>query len=146
MAAISFSVIGKPEPAGSKRAFQRGARIVVVDDNPKSREWKNKVASAARGVMLSLRAQPLQGPLYVSMVFTRERPKSHFRSDGITLNSEGQRNEYPTTKPDVLKLTRAVEDAMSKIIYDDDAQIVSENIRKEYGADPGVHVYVMEMS
>jgi Holliday junction resolvase RusA-like endonuclease len=50
----------------------------------------------------------------------------------------------PPVKPDVLKLARAVEDAMSGIIYKDDAQIVTERLCDRYGILPGVAIQVEE--
>jgi Holliday junction resolvase RusA-like endonuclease len=43
-------------------------------------------------------------------------------------------------KPDVLKLARAVEDALTGILYRDDAQIVTEVLRKRYGDPPRVEI------
>ena len=59
MPTIRFTVFGQAKTAGSKRAFPifRGSgpsktfvRSIVTDDNPKSRDWKNAVSSAAREV------------------------------------------------------------------------------------------------
>lgn len=141
---FSFTVVGHPEPAGSKRAFQRGGRIVVVDDNPKSRVWKETVALVARAAMQRAGWKLLEGPLWVEMTFRRARPKSHFRTNG-ELSLEGLRNEYPATKPDALKLARAVEDSLSGIAYRDDALIVSERLRKEWGVEEGVTVTLMPL-
>lgn len=141
---VHFDVVGHPEPAGSKRAFSRGGRIVVVDDNPKSKRWKAVVASTARGAMLRERRRAFDGPVWIEMVFRRRRPVAHVKANG-ELSLEGRRHEYPATKPDALKLARAVEDAMTGVVYGDDAQIVSEVLRKEWGEEEGVSVTVMEL-
>lgn len=153
MATLAFQVVGHPEPAGSKRAVPNsrdwrvrpGVTWKVLDDNPKSDAWKKLVAQSAKNAQLARRIGRLEGPLYVQMTFHRLRPKAHLKTDG-SLNAEGGRNEYPTTKPDVLKLARAVEDAMTGIVYVDDAQIVSENLMKRYSDREGVEVTVMEVS
>jgi Holliday junction resolvase RusA-like endonuclease len=48
---------------------------------------------------------------------------------------------YPTTKPDLDKLARAVLDALTGVYYLDDAQVVSLDLQKAYthGA-PGVYI------
>lgn len=146
---LCFTVTGHPEPGGSKRTvptradWQRvpGVRWKVLDANKNVEGWKELVAATARGAMLKRRMRPLSGPLVVEMTFFRERPAAHLTSKGA-LSREGHRHPFPETKPDVLKLARAVEDALSGVVYDDDAQIVDEVLRKRWGPE-SVEVRVM---
>lgn len=107
-----------------------GARWGVVDDNKKSRPWKNLVAQVAGDAMAG--RDVMQGPIRLTLRFFRTRPKSHHRTNGDVSASAPS---YPTTKPDVLKLARAVEDALSGVVYVDDAQIVDELLTKEFGPE-----------
>jgi Holliday junction resolvase RusA-like endonuclease len=66
----------------------------------------------------------------MSIRFYVPRPKGHLNAKGEVKKSAPA---FVTTRPDALKLARAVEDACSKILYRDDSQIVSENISKHYG-------------
>lgn len=149
---VAFPVYGHPEPAGSKRAVPTranwrtmpGVRWKVLDDNPKSQHWKDVVSNTAKGEMLRRRMPLFDGPLYLSLVFIRERPKSHLKTNG-ELSAEGHRHPYPSTKPDALKLARAVEDALTGAVYTDDALIVSERIRKEWGMAECVLIEVMPL-
>jgi Holliday junction resolvase RusA-like endonuclease len=50
--------------------------------------------------------------------------------------------KYPTTRPDALKLARAAEDALTGIIWTDDAVTVDLTIKKRYGELPGVNITV----
>lgn len=127
---IRFTVLGNAQPAGSKRAFMRpGMKFpVVVDDNAKSKPWKAEVAAAAREVY---RSDLLTGPLKVRLVFYRPRPAGHYGANG--LNKKGRETSAPVTKPDVLKLARGVEDALTSVVWRDDAQIVVEVIEKRWG-------------
>lgn len=131
---IMFTVLGHSQPAGSKRAFalRKGGvltgRVAVSDANPKSREWKQQVAYAARE---AYRGPLLEGPIRVAFQFYRPRPGGHFGKRG--LNGKGLATAYPTTKPDVLKLARAIEDALTGVVWRDDAQIVCEMLTKEFG-------------
>jgi len=137
---IAFTVYGEPKTAGSKRAFYKAGmkRAIVVDDNDKSRDWKEHVSSAARQ---NYQGPLLTGPLKVSLRFYRVRPKGHFNGRG-EMNKAGRDSIGPTTKPDVLKLARAVEDALSGVIYRDDAQIIREVLEKEWGEPARVEVVI----
>lgn len=75
----------------------------------------------------------LTGPLAVEFVFYRARPKGHFRTGRLAHQLRPFAAPYPATRPDALKLARGVEDALQGVIYRDDAQIVEETLRKEYG-------------
>lgn len=124
---MRVEVLGKPEPGGSKRAISiPGRRFTqVVDANPRAEAWKDTVRKTARYTLLGVK--PLEGPVGVRMVFVVEKPKTVTR-------------EWPTVKPDVLKLARPVEDALSGILWSDDAQIVREALEKRYGPRPGVTI------
>lgn len=146
---VTFEVMGKPEPAGSKRAVPNsrdwrsrpGVTWKVLDANPKSDRWKDLVAGCARAAMLKSGMSMIEGPCWMFLTFTLERPDGHFRKGG-QLSAEGLRNEHHTKAPDVLKLTRAVEDALSGIVYKDDSLIISERMSKKYGPVPGVTITV----
>jgi Holliday junction resolvase RusA-like endonuclease len=139
---ISFFVQGLPKPAGSKRAFvlKRGGvytgRAIVTDDCKKSRDWKTDVSITAK--MHYGNAPLLDGPLELTLTFYMPRPKGHFGSgrNAATLKASSQR--YPQGKPDVLKLARAVEDALTGVCWIDDALICHEVLRKEYEHTRGI--------
>lgn len=140
MAKIAFTVHGVAQTAGSKRAFpfakkSGGLGVRVTDDNAKSRDWKTLVAlEAGRAYSGPL----LDGALRLTLVFHRPRPKGHFGKRGLLASAAA----YPTTKPDVLKLARAVEDALTGVIWRDDAQICQEILEKRYGESAMVDVLI----
>lgn len=135
---LAFTVHGTPQPAGSKRAFFRGGRAIVVDANKKTRPWKDQVAQIAGEAMAG--RQLMRGPLWLILRFYVRRPKGHFGRKGLLPSAPA----HPTTKPDVLKLARGVEDALSGVCYVDDAQIVAEELWKEYGPER-VEIEIREM-
>lgn len=51
-------------------------------------------------------------------------------------------NRYPTSKPDLDNLEKAVMDAMDGVVFKDDAQVVGKYSNKYYGDEPSVNVYV----
>lgn len=133
---ISFNVPGVPQPAGSKRAFPFQKKdgklgVAVSDDNPKGRDWKATVAwSAVAARNPPGRRELLEGALRVVLLFELPRPQSHYRADGSVRRSAPP---WPVGRPDVLKLARAVEDALQGVIYRNDSQIVYEQIAKRWG-------------
>lgn len=140
---IQFFVAGIPKPAGSKRGFfiPKLNRVVIVDANKNAKDWKTDVKHAAQSAY--------QGPLIIvpialKLTFHILRPKGHFRSGRNSALLRDGAPPFPASKPDVLKLARGVEDAMTGIIYQDDAQIVSERLFKRYAAAPGVTVEIAE--
>jgi Holliday junction resolvase RusA-like endonuclease len=153
---ISFTVHGVAQSAGSKQAFvptdkrtvqpyrNKQGRIIVsvVDDNPKSKDWKAVVAAVARQHY----AGPLlEGAVELILRFYRLRPLGHFgtgRNAGV-LKSAAPR--WPTGTPDVLKLARGVEDALTGVIWRDDAQIVRELLEKHYGEPARVEVTIRSL-
>lgn len=134
---IAFTVFGQPQTAGSKKGFfNKGlGRVQIVDANPNSRLWKEAVSSAARE---NYKGDLLRCPLKVTFTFYTPRPKGHFGTKGLRPSAP----KYPATRPDVLKLSRAVEDALSKVIYEDDSQIVSETLHKRFGEPARVEITI----
>jgi Holliday junction resolvase RusA-like endonuclease len=85
--------------------------------------------------------------LSVSMVFVVAEPKTHRTSTGA-LSAAGRRQPWPTTRPDLLKLARAIEDALTGVVYRDDALIVQERLVKDYARDgeaPHVRIIILPM-
>lgn len=148
---IAFTCIGDAQPAGSKRAFifnpKDGGepRASVTDANAKSRPWKYAVATSAREVY---HGSLLTGALRVTMTFYRCRPRSHYGSGANAGRVKASAPAYPGTKPDALKLARGVEDALSHVVYVDDAQIVDEYLFKrwcENGEPARTEIMIEEM-
>ena len=139
---IEFEVFGSPQPAGSKRSFpfRRGdgsLGVRVTDDNPKGRDWKIAVAAAAPKLSPDTL---LSGPLTVEFIFELPRPAGHFGKRGLLPSAPA----CPTVRPDVLKLARAVEDALTGVLWRDDSQIVFEALTKRYGERARLMVRVGE--
>jgi Holliday junction resolvase RusA-like endonuclease len=144
MTLLQFVVFGTPQPAGSKKAFNWRARdgrsgTSIVDANPKAVNWKLQVAAAA-GLVFS--GDLLEGPLAVEFLFEVPRPQGHFGTRGLRASAP----EYPATRPDVLKLSRAVEDALTGTVWRDDSQIVEETLIKRYGERARLRVTIQRPS
>lgn len=129
---VTFRVPGIPQPRGSKRAMpnRAGGRPLMVDTNAKSKPWMAAIASAAQEAMDG--RDLMQGCVRLGVQLMFPRPKSHYRTGR---NSHLLRDDAPSrkaSKPDCSKVLRAVEDAMSGVVYRDDAQIWCVQIQKLY--------------
>ena len=124
MSAWSFTVKGTPQPKGSARAFVRNGRAIVISDNPAVRRWEETI----RFVLQEWPHGVLAGPVSVVMMFTVARPAS------VSV----KRRPFPIVKPDVDKLARAGLDAMTGIVFSDDAQVIEALVGKVYGEAPGL--------
>ncbi len=144
---IQFTVYGEARPQGSKISqviyrrdgtpVTKNGRVVTVvrDDCPKTRHWRETIAAAARA---AYSGPLLTGALKISLGFFRPRPRGHFGKRGLRASAA----KFPTTRPDTVKLTLAVEDALSGVLWRDDAQIVEHHIVKSWGEPARVDVLV----
>jgi Holliday junction resolvase RusA-like endonuclease len=148
---VAFFVRGKPQPAGSKRAFPikrkgGGVGVAVTDDNPKTKGWQGEVGYAGALAMEAIGATvPWDGPLGLAVTFTLRRPKGHFGTGRNARKLKKSAVPRPITKPDATKLLRAIEDALSGVVWTDDAQVVEQLATKRYGEPEGAHVEVWKL-
>ncbi len=129
---ITFRVIGEPVPQGSMRGFVRGGRVALTSDNPKLHNWRDVIGWTARQEVTEL----VSGPLKVQATFFLTRPKSCPKA-----------RVHPAVKPDVDKLIRACFDALTGVVWGDDAQVVEVSAYKVYaapGEQPGVLIRVVD--
>ncbi|HEY2936934.1 MAG TPA: RusA family crossover junction endodeoxyribonuclease [Gaiellaceae bacterium] len=119
-------VDGVPAGAGNLRRGRGGA---LYNPDKRTAPWKGAVAAA---VAAELGAEPASRlPIELDCFFFFVRPGGHFKKDG-TLRASARR--LPTVKPDADKLVRAVLDALTGVLYVDDAQVVWLTVRKAYGS------------
>ena len=108
--AIGFTVYGKSETKGSTSSFMsnRTGKIVTKNDNPNASGWANRIGIEAniamRGRLL------LTGPVVLGIRFYLQSPKK-------------PKNTHHITKPDLDKLLRCAKDALTGIVWHDDAQV-----------------------
>jgi Holliday junction resolvase RusA-like endonuclease len=136
---LAFSCPGVPAPQGSKKAVRHRhtGRIMLLESSKRLHPWRESVAAAARAFRPAQEAL-LEGPLIVDVVFSMPRPKSHYRASGELKPSAPR---WPSSKPDVDKLVRAVLDSLTGVVWRDDSQVVELRAVKQYG-EPGVSVSV----
>lgn len=136
--AITFTVRGMaPQPQGSKRHVGGG---VMIESCRGVKPWRILVAEAAAASGASL----LRGPVSMSAVFLFARPKGHYGKRGLKPSAP----RWHSVKPDLSKLQRSTEDALSGILFEDDARITSANISKRYCVGdelPGAVITIVQL-
>jgi len=142
---LAFDVRGLPVTQGSVRAFVRGGRAVVAGVSAPLAAWRGSMAQEARAEATDTGWTPTSGPVVVHLWFRLPRPRSHFLPAGARRPEPELRLDAPEfvpTKPDVDKLIRAALDALTGVVWADDAQVVRIVAQKRYDAVPGVAVSV----
>lgn len=143
---IEFVVYGRPAPQGSKKAVgnDRQGRAILVESSKHVAPWRSLVHHAA---VQAREGVTLTGPVVVRMVFTLPKPKSAPKT----------KRTRPSGMPDLSKLCRAVEDALTNAaVWEDDGRVVEyQRLAKVYpGEDhahqealdaPGVRIAVWEV-
>jgi crossover junction endodeoxyribonuclease RusA len=143
-------VRGRPAPQGSKRGVARfkgnGAdRQVVgikqIEMSPHVKDWRGDIKEAAEKRIADTGHAVLDGPIRVRMVFTVYKPASRPK----------RRRTWPTSMPDLSKLCRAAEDALTAAgVWRDDSRVVEyTRLAKVYPDEdpdalpvPGVRIWV----
>lgn len=120
------TVLGLPAPQGSKSFKGRSkktGRGIMVESCKRLPMWRKTVMLTAIAELAKTGGRPTWGtPIVLSARFFLPRPQSARKND-----------IYPSRKPDLSKLVRAIEDSLvdAKIISDD-ATIVEIRARKFY--------------
>ena len=135
---IEFDVEGLPSPQGSKTAMVVAGRARVIDKNPKAlKAWRKAVEQAARAARAGGEGFGADEPIVTRMMFRLPR--------GATV-----KREHPTTVPDLDKLLRATNDALTTSgLIADDKQIVRSAEGKRYALPhetPGVRIRVFRLN
>jgi crossover junction endodeoxyribonuclease RusA len=108
---ITFDVIGRPSPQGSKKSIGNNR---FVESSKFLPAWRKAVRVAAEEAVTASMWARVSGPVELEVMFYLDRPSSI---------SKTQRPQ-PTVAPDLDKLVRGVGDALTGVVYDDDSQVI----------------------
>ena len=115
---FTFEVTGVPVPQGSKNAYQRGGKIVLVEASRDLPHWRAKVIAAA--IEANNGQPPFTQPCHLEVIFWLPKPKK-------------PKFDEPGVKPDLDKLVRAVGDALTQSgVIKDDCLFTSVFAEKRY--------------
>lgn len=138
---LRFMVPGTPVPQGSKSAFVVKGRAIIAESNrAKLKPYRATVAEAASAAMNG--GELWSGPIRLTLVLTFPRPKAHYRKGSLAGLLRPLAPFWVTTRPDASKVVRAIEDALTGIVYRDDSQVCVLDVRKVYGDPPSAAVGV----
>lgn len=131
--AVAFVAFGEAKAQGSQesRYVPSIGRAISHEKRPVL-DWRRSVASQAAQA-LPVPWSLIDGPCALDVTVYRPRPKS----------APGR--VFPATAPDADKLLRAIGDALTGILYRDDAQIVTATLRKRFGEPARAAIEVVEL-
>jgi Holliday junction resolvase RusA-like endonuclease len=140
---LEIVAYGRPAPQGSKKHVGNG---IMIESSKAVKPWRDDVKNAAETAIREARTlYPLDAPLTVRMVFTMPKPTS----------APKRRRTWPCRIPDLSKLIRSTEDALTAAgVWKDDARVVEyERTAKVYpGEDPeslttpGVRITIRQLT
>lgn len=148
--ALTLRVLGKPAPQGSKRFMgltPNGKPKMIESSKQGVDQWRQDVVAAAVRVLEDADealivagrwpAYPLTVPLAVTMVFTQVRPKAHYRTGRNAHLLTERAPARPSGKPDLSKLLRSTEDALTTagLIKDDSLIVEYDRAAKVYAGE-----------
>jgi len=166
---ITFAVLGTPRSQGSKRGMSACGQVATVctrchkphivkiilfeQENENLAVWRSLVDGIARQAMFGKRK--LTGPVSLRLIFTWDRPPAHYRTGKFSHLLRDDAPIWPDRDPDQDKLTRAVCDALTGVVWGDDNQVVDCHVTKAWAQDAppvegalpksGVRIMVSEM-
>lgn len=124
---------GNPAAQGSKKAFQRGRKIVLVEMSNHLPQWRATVEAAAR-LAAGPDWEPIDAAVSIGGEIRLQKPRTTKYPD------------YPAGAPDLDKLQRAIGDALTKSgVIKDDARIIHWCIRKVWADQPGLDIDISEI-
>jgi len=150
---VRIVVNGNPAPGGSKSGWCinsqkgkvcRGAIINMAPNSKYTKPWMALVKASARK---AYQGPPIQGPISINATFMMDRPKSHRRSGKNAALLKANAPVYHLQKPDVTKLWRSTEDALTQAgVLMDDCHVSNAHIYKTWrnliSTMPGVSIEI----
>ena len=138
---ITFKVHGTPVGKGRPRISTRGGFVRSYTPE-KTRDWECHVSDVAHGAMLNAGAVPTYDAVHVVIDAYYPVPASYSKKKrAACINGEVK----PMSKPDIDNVVKALLDAMNKVVYVDDKQVVNVQATKHY-TDQDEGFVVVEVS
>jgi Holliday junction resolvase RusA-like endonuclease len=132
---LSFLVQGQATSKGSMSGFalerpDGSVGVRVVDKTKGLHGWTTAIKWSGKLEMRRQRLELFAGPVTLKVLFVFARPK------------KPKNRDHHVVKPDLDKLLRAVNDALTGIVWVDDNQVVEIAAAKRYVRDDGVGDFV----
>ena len=132
---VKFTIYGKPmtkgRPRFTKQGFAYTPKETVNYENLIRLEYQNQVG------------EYFQGKIEMHICAYFEIPKSTSKKRREQLKDE---THYYDKRPDYDNICKVVTDALNKVAYSDDGQIVKMTVEKKYSERPRVEVEIKEVT
>ena len=143
---ITIEVCGLPRPGGSKiPGLRKNGTMFVRPASPHTSTWMQQVRDAAR-VQMPFGQEQITGTIEMFAEFRFPRPQKHFVGKSGRLRSDAP--AWHCIKPDLTKVMRSTEDALTGVVWKDDCLVAKRQESKRYcngNESPGVTIFVLEM-
>lgn len=137
MMTCDFEVEGKPVGKGRPR-FKRMGNFVQTYTPEKTADYEKLVRLRFQNAGGAITDKPVR----VEIVAFFEPPKSARKKDWAVMLAN---LILPTKKPDIDNIAKIILDALNKIAYVDDAQVIELSAIKRYAAEAKVIVHIEEI-
>jgi len=133
---ITLIVPGEPQGKLRPKAFRRGAHLGIYSP-AKTVNYETYIKE-----MFAISYPdfvPLEGALRMTLTAWMMIPKSTSKKKAKLMD---ERIIRPAKKPDISNILKSVEDALNKLAYHDDSQIVTAIVHKFYSMRPRLEIEI----
>ncbi len=136
---VQFVVPGDPVGKGRMRLTTRHG-IARMHPTDRTIAYEGLIAMVGAQAMID---RPLiECPVMIEMRIVVSIPKSGSKK----FKDQALAGEiFPTKKPDMDNVIKAIYDGLNGVVWKDDVQVVDAFVRKRYGEVPGVHVRIIPL-
>ena len=141
---VCFELTGKPGHKGRHRSrivFPKGGKKAFVHHypDPETEAYEKVIAEA--GALFMRGREPTRRPLTLLVHAFREVPESWSARERAAALAGAV---LPTSRPDGDNHLKVVQDALNKIVWMDDSQVIDARVIKRYDPKPSLRIEVRE--
>ena len=137
---VAFRVKGKPVTQGSKWS-PKGSHAVIDQSGDRLESWRQNVGECGS---IAWRSPPVKGRVSLHVVFKFQRPQSHMGTGRNATMVKDSAPKYHIQAPDTDKLLRAVMDALTGVIFEDDRQVDDIHGSKQWVTEGGGALIIVD--
>ena len=134
---MRFEVLGQPQGKARPRVTFRSGRAATYTPS-KTVEYENQI----KAEYIKNGGKCKDGEISATIIAVYQIPKSFNKAkrlDAVLLKLK------PQTKPDLDNIAKAVLDSLNGVAYKDDSQVTSLFLKKYYGEQPKLIIYLEEI-
>lgn len=144
---IKLIIPGKPiadcRPRGTIR-YDKDKKPYIVYYDQRAKE-KKAFRYQVQSIIGNDPFFPMQGALSLHLLFLMPRPRSHYGTGQNCAALKPSAPRFHIVKPDTDNLEKFTLDCLNKVVWNDDAQVVSTFSEKIYGPEPRTIIRISSM-